>query len=93
LDTGGVRKKLGLHESKWCATGAAPITSETLEYFASLGIRITELYGMSECSGPTTLNTADCVKWGSIGFEMLGGETKIFAQNEDGIINVANSFQ
>ncbi|CAD7958959.1 unnamed protein product [Amoebophrya sp. A25] len=74
---GKVRAKLGLDKAQVLVSGAAPITLETLEYFGSLGLQIVETYGMSESSGPTTTNTPQTVKWGSIGFATLGFEVKV----------------
>ena len=37
-------------------SAAAPISSEVLDYFMSLDIKILEIYGMSEISGPQTGN-------------------------------------
>lgn len=51
-----VRGVLGLDRCRYCFTGAAPITRETLEYFLSLNIPVKELYGMSESSGPHTVS-------------------------------------
>mmetsp|Transcript_14058 Transcript_14058/g.34825 ORF Transcript_14058/g.34825 Transcript_14058/m.34825 type:complete len:779 (+) Transcript_14058:115-2451(+) len=65
---GKVRGKLGLDQCQVLLSGAAPITMETLEYFASLGLPILEVYGMSESTGPTTLNTNRTCKWGTIGY-------------------------
>merc|ERR1712194_896474 len=72
------RAKLGLQDARYCISGAAPIMKETLEYFAQLGLNITELYGMSESSGPTTFNSNKCNLWGSIGFAPLGMEVAVF---------------
>jgi len=43
-----VKMALGLNQCKFGFTGAAPITTETLEYFGQLGIQINEIYGMSK---------------------------------------------
>ena len=51
-----VREKLGLDEARLCFTSAAPASRATLEFFLSLGIPIYEVYGMSECTGPTTFS-------------------------------------
>lgn len=75
---GKVRQKLGLDECQFAITAAAPIMKETLEYFGQLGIRILEVYGMSESSGPTTFNQNFCVKWGTIGYAPVGLECGVF---------------
>jgi len=73
-----VKAKLGLAECKFAFTGAAPITTETLEYWGQLGLQINEVYGMSECTGATTWSTDQAHVWGSCGFTMFGTEVKVF---------------
>eukprot|EP00937_MAST-01D_sp_MAST-1D-sp2_P005773 g5773.t1 len=73
-----VKAALGLEECKFGFTGAAPIATETLEYFGALGIQINEVYGMSECTGATTWSTDQAHVWGSCGWTMAGMEVKVF---------------
>merc|ERR1719195_1322206 len=77
-----VKENLGLHLCKFCMTGAAPIRVDTLEYFASLGIIINEVYGMSECTGAVTISTPNCFQWGSCGFELPGVQVRSFKVND-----------
>jgi len=72
-----VKTALGVQKCKSFFVAAAPISNETLAYFMSLDIRILDIYGMSECSGPQTFNTKDHQKLGSIGRTMPGSHTKI----------------
>ena len=51
-----VRERLGFDRCRLFFSTAAPIAEDTLEFFMSLGIPITEIYGMSECTGPTTIS-------------------------------------
>src|SRR6185436_4599108 len=69
-----VREKLGLDRARVCATSTAPISVETLELFASLGIPILEVYGMSECTGPATFSLADRYRYGKVGRAIEGTE-------------------
>lgn len=46
-----VRMLLGLDRCRKFGSAAAPITKDTLEFFASLNIRLDEAYGMSESTG------------------------------------------
>ena len=46
-----VRAALGLDRCSVLFSGAAPISRETQEYFLQFNVVITEVYGMSECSG------------------------------------------
>jgi len=71
---------MGLDRCRMCITGAAPINVSVLEFFSSLGINVLELYGMSECTGPTTMSHQGPGKgWsiGSCGRPMPGTELKI----------------
>merc|ERR1712048_713294 len=43
-----------------------------------------EAYGMSECSGLTTMSTEACHMWGSCGFAPQSCEVKVFKVSEDG---------
>ncbi|CAM9223463.1 unnamed protein product [Ectocarpus sp. 6 AP-2014] len=72
-----VKANLGLDQATSCFTGAAPISVEIIEYFASLNIHILELFGQSECTGPQTFNTTEAWKIGTCGRPMVGTESKI----------------
>lgn len=74
-----VKKALGLDRCRLRATGAAPITMKTMEYFMSLDLTLFELYGMSESTGPHSMNHPEVgyTKMGSVGQTMPGVETKI----------------
>lgn len=79
-----VKKLLGLDQCKFAFTGAAPISVETLKYFASVGININEVYGMSECSGACTWSTDKAHVWGSVGWAIPGVEVKVFQVDDSG---------
>jgi len=73
-----VKKVVGLDESLFNITGAAPIRAETLRYFASIGLDIFELYGMSEMCATATANKPGASYWGTIGGKMDGMEVACF---------------
>ena len=79
-----IKEKLGLGDCKMCFTGAAPISKDTLWYFASLGIPIYEVFGQSECTGPQTVATSDQWKVGTTGRPLVGTESRIFLDGELG---------
>jgi len=58
-----VRQKLGFDHCRLFFSSTAPISMDTLEFFMSLGIPITEIYGMSECTGPATLSLPRAFKF------------------------------
>eukprot|EP00933_Yihiella_yeosuensis_P047470 TRINITY_DN43308_c0_g1_i1.p1 TRINITY_DN43308_c0_g1~~TRINITY_DN43308_c0_g1_i1.p1 ORF type:complete len:546 (+),score=116.62 TRINITY_DN43308_c0_g1_i1:36-1640(+) len=73
-----VMAKIGLSKLKYAFTGAAPIRVDTLEYFASLGLNINEIYGMSESTGAVTWSSEPAHQWGSVGYSLGGTEVKAF---------------
>jgi long-subunit acyl-CoA synthetase (AMP-forming) len=77
-----VRQRLGLDRCRLCITTAAPISLDTLEFFLSLGIRICEVYGMSECTGPATLSLWHRYRTGMAGPALPGAEIKIADDGE-----------
>jgi long-chain acyl-CoA synthetase len=76
-----LRHLLGLDEAKAPASGASAIAPELLEFFWGLGIRIYEVWGMSETGGATTANAPGQTKLGTVGRPMKGMEVKL---GEDG---------
>ncbi len=76
-----LRAKLGMDRCRTPASGASAISADILEFFWGLGIRIYEVWGMSETGGATTANTAGHTKLGSVGRVVLNMEAKL---GEDG---------
>jgi long-subunit acyl-CoA synthetase (AMP-forming) len=78
-----VRQRLGLDRAVVCATSAAPISLDTLEFFLSLGIPILEVYGMSECTGPTTFSLPNRYRTGKAGYAMEGTELATVGEQQE----------
>ena len=74
----GVRAMLGLDELEICITGAAPIPVQILEWFNAIGVPLSEVYGMSESTGPITwsprANRPGCVGQAIPGMEIALAE-------------------
>ncbi len=51
-----VKAALGFDRCFIMATAAAPMPMHVMEYFLSLNMRLLEVYGMSETSGPQTIS-------------------------------------
>ncbi|MDJ0722204.1 MAG: AMP-binding protein [Desulfobacterales bacterium] len=79
-----VRERLGLERCRLFFSTAAPIALDTLEFFLSLGLPITEIYGMSECTGPATVSLPqpDAFRIGWAGPAMSGTELALDASGE-----------
>lgn len=80
-----LKTALGLNRARITATGAAPFRPDVREFFESLDIRVIDLYGMSESSGPTTLSLDSDVPAGSVGRALPGTEMMIANPDENGV--------
>jgi long-chain acyl-CoA synthetase len=77
-----LRHLLGLDQAKAPASGASAIAPELLEFFWGLGIRIYEVWGMSETGGATTANAPGQTKLGTVGRVMKDMEVKLAEDGE-----------
>jgi long-chain acyl-CoA synthetase len=68
---GGVRAMLGLDALEFALTGAAPIPAELIGWYRAIGVPLSEIYGMSENSGPMTWEPYK-VKAGTVGVPFPG---------------------
>jgi long-chain acyl-CoA synthetase len=87
-----VRAMLGLDAVEAAITGAAPIPAELLMWFRAIGIPLSEIYGMSESSGPMTW-TARQIKAGTVGPAIPGCEVKLADEDDEIICRGGNVFQ
>jgi long-chain acyl-CoA synthetase len=76
-----VRELLGLDEVRFAVSGAAPIPTEMLEWFVALGLPMSEIYGMSENTGPLTWDPHE-IKPGTVGRPMPGSEVRLADDGE-----------
>jgi long-chain acyl-CoA synthetase len=78
-----VRAMLGLDQLDACNVGAAPTPPEVLEFFHAIGVRVAELWGMSETCGYGTTNPPrGRVKIGTVGPPAPGAEIKLADDGE-----------
>ena len=75
-----VKGMIGLDRSEICITGAAPIPDEILSWFRTLGVPLTEGYGMSETVAVLTWSASP--KPGHVGTAAPGVEMKIAEDGE-----------
>jgi long-chain acyl-CoA synthetase len=86
-----VRGLIGLDEVVVAITGAAPISREVLEWFNAIGVPLSEIYGMSESSGPMTWEPYK-IKPGTVGPAIPGCEVRI-ADDGEVVCRGGNVFQ
>jgi long-chain acyl-CoA synthetase len=77
-----VRHKIGLDQCVLAATAAAPISEDTLEFFAGIGLPLVEVYGMTEDSGPATSNRPRDIRTGTVGRALPGVEVRRLEDGE-----------
>ncbi|MFB4318615.1 AMP-dependent synthetase/ligase [Actinomadura sp. 21ATH] len=80
-----MRALLGLDRVQQASSAAAPLPEEVARFFAGLGLKIFDAYGMTETTGAITANLADSFKLGTVGRAFPGVELKL---GEDGEIMV-----
>jgi long-chain acyl-CoA synthetase len=76
-----VREGLG-GRAECCISGGAPLGRELAEWFADVGIRIFEGYGLTETSPVIAINTAVDLRLGSVGKPLPNVECKIASDGE-----------
>ena len=76
-----VRALVGLDELMFAITGAAPIPPELIDWYRAIGVPLSEIYGMSENSGPLTWDPYR-VKVGYVGRELPGVTVKLADDGE-----------
>jgi long-chain acyl-CoA synthetase len=76
-----VRAQIGLDDCQVAFSGAAPIPLEVFMFFLELGLPMSEIYGMSECSGPMTWEPF-AVRPGTVGPPIPGCEVKLLDDGE-----------
>jgi long-chain acyl-CoA synthetase len=73
-------------------SGGAPLGRGTLDWFASIGIRIYEGYGLTETSPVVALNNPQCFRPGSVGRVLANVQVRIADDNEI-LVNAPSVFK
>ncbi len=76
-----VRELLGLDQVVAGISGAAPIPREVFDFFRALGVPLSEIYGLSETSGPMTWEPFR-VRPGTVGPPIAGCEVRLADDGE-----------
>jgi long-chain acyl-CoA synthetase len=86
------RAMVGLGRGYNMVSGGAPIAPEILAFFHAVGLRIKEVYGQTEDSGPTSTHHRDNIKLGTVGQPFPGVTVKI-AEDGEILVKGDNVFQ
>ena len=79
---GPIRSLLGLGEASSVFSGAAPLPPEVAAFLAGLGMKVLDVYGMTETTGAFTANTPAEFKLGTVGRPTAGMEVKVADDGE-----------
>ncbi|TDD74827.1 long-chain fatty acid--CoA ligase, partial [Actinomadura darangshiensis] len=77
-----MRALLGLDRVRQASSAAAPLPVEVARFFAGLGLKIFDAYGMTETTGAITANLADSFKLGTVGRPFPGVELRLADDGE-----------
>ena len=77
-----IRGLLGLGEASSVSSAAAPLPPDVAAFFAGLGMKILDVYGMTETTGAFTANTPTEFKLGTVGRPAAGMEVRIADDGE-----------
>ncbi|NMO13881.1 long-chain fatty acid--CoA ligase [Pyxidicoccus fallax] len=77
-----LRQSFGLDMTEWASSGSAPIPVEVLEYLGGFGIKVLEVWGMSETTGCATINLPSNFRLGSVGRPLPGVHIRLAADGE-----------
>jgi long-chain acyl-CoA synthetase len=86
-----VRKKMIGKNLKALICGSAPLSAETQLYFMMLGIRVLQVYGLTETTAICTMDDPNRVEVGRVGPAIAGMEMKI-GDNEEIVVRGPNIF-
>ncbi|MGE4428853.1 MAG: long-chain fatty acid--CoA ligase [Solirubrobacteraceae bacterium] len=75
-------EQLGFDQIDWAGSGAAPIAPEVLDFFAAIGLPISEVWGMSEVGCVGTANPMHDLRYGTVGVPLPGIEVRLADDGE-----------
>ncbi len=86
-----IRKKMIGKNLKALICGSAPLSAETQLYFMMLGIRVLQVYGLTETTAICTMDDPNRVELGRVGPAIPGMEMKL-AENDEILARGPNVF-
>jgi long-chain acyl-CoA synthetase len=77
-----IRGLLGLDQAEITSSAAAPLPPDVAAFFSGLGMKILDIYGMTETTGAFTTNTLSAFRLGTVGQVFPGMEVRIAEDGE-----------
>jgi long-chain acyl-CoA synthetase len=79
---GFLKLLLGLDQVTWAGSAAAPMPLEVAKFMAGLGLKVFDVYGMTETCGAVTANGPAGFRLGTVGRATPGMEVRLGEDNE-----------
>jgi len=92
LALNNARKLIGIHNARFCITGAAPISPDLIKWYMALGVPMLEVWGMTETCGASTGVPATRMKPGSIGPAAAFNEVRLDPATGEILVRGPNVF-
>jgi long-chain acyl-CoA synthetase len=86
-----IRKKMIGKNLRALICGSAPLTTETQLYFMMLGIRVLQVYGLTETTAICTMDDPNRVELGRVGPSISGMEMRL-GENDEIVVRGPNIF-
>jgi long-chain acyl-CoA synthetase len=77
-----IRAAIGFDDCRRAFSGAAPIPTAVLEFLASVGLPVYEVWGLSETTGAATVSTPEVFALGAVGRPGPGVEVRVADDGE-----------
>ena len=77
-----IRQMLGINDSRWLSTAAAPIAPDLIDWYWMVGKPMYEVYGQTECTALATANTPEAFRIGSVGKAIPRVRVKVSDEGE-----------
>jgi long-chain acyl-CoA synthetase len=87
-----IRKKMIGRNLRALICGSAPLTAETQLYFMMLGIRVLQVYGLTETTAICTMDDPNGVEVGRVGPAIAGMEMRL-GENDEILVRGPNIFR
>ena len=79
-----IKETIGLDKCYFYSFGAAPLKKSTVDFFASLGIILVNMYGMTESSASAIFHDYSNFTLDSCGVELFGTDLIVDKPDESG---------
>ena len=76
------KEKMGLDQTRYMFSAAAPLSPAIPQFLAGLGMQILNLYGQSECTGLCSFSRPDHNRFGAVGTPLPENELRIAGDGE-----------